>query len=346
MVRSVIGKVLVARNDRLGDWVLTLPLIRAIREALPSARVDAMAQDALAPFLREYGGVDDVVLTPFGRGLGGLREATAAIRGRRYDAAVIVHPNVAETAAVWLAGVPRRVGNGYRGYAVLYNRPVFFHRAPSTSHEVEYNLRLLEGLGLPAIPASDPVLRPTPRDAERGRELLAAAGMEERAYAVIHPGCGGSSLNWSPPRYRALVLEIARSTGCGIVVTGGRGEEELGRYVAAEGEGRVSVAGKTDLGTLIGILAGARLFISGNTGPMHIAAALGTPTLAFFSPLRSGAPTRWGPRGNKAKVLVPPGLKCERCPRMRCEHYNCMEAITVEEALAAARALLRDGNGP
>jgi ADP-heptose:LPS heptosyltransferase len=125
--------------------------------------------------------------------------------------------------------------------------------------------------------------------------------------------------------------------GTAVVVTGAAAEAELASYVAGEGDGRVSVAGETDLGTLLGILAGARLFVSGNTGPMHLAAAVGTPTLSLFAPFRSGSPTRWRPRGENAAVITPAGFACEKCPRERCEHYNCMEAITVETALAEAR---------
>jgi ADP-heptose:LPS heptosyltransferase len=329
--------VLVVRNDRLGDWVLTLPLLEAIRSSLPGVRLGAMAQDAVAPLLRRYAGVEDVIPSPGGR-QHGFREAKAAIRTGRYEAAVIVHPDLVDTLAVWWAGVKLRAGNAYRGYAVFYNRRVKFHRSPSDRHEIEYNLKYLEGLGLP-VPAGVPAprLEVKAEDRAKAAAALARRGVEAEGYVVVHPGSGGSSLNWSPRRYRILVAELAKASALPVVVTGSAAESEVATLVAGEGAGRTSVAGETDLGTLVGILAGARLFVSGNTGPMHLAAAVGTPTVSLFTPLRSGSPTRWGPVGNRSAVIVPAGRTCVECPRERCPEFNCMEAITVEEVLAAAR---------
>jgi ADP-heptose:LPS heptosyltransferase len=329
--------VLIARNDRLGDWVLTLPLLDAIRVSAPGVRLGAMAKDAVAPLLRRYAGVEEIVPSPAGRQRG-FREAARVIRASGFDAAVVVHPDLWDTLAVWWAGVKVRVGNAYRGYAVLYNRRVKFHRSPSDRHEVEYNLKYLEGLGFP-VPAGLPAprLEVKAEDRAQAAALLKRHGVAADGYAVIHPGSGGSSLNWSPQRYRVLAAELAKTLDSAVVVTGSEGERDTAAFVAGDGAGRLSVAGETDLGAMVGLLAGARLFISGNTGPMHIAAAVGTPTVSLFSPLRSGSPKRWGPVGNVSAVLIPSGYACAECPGERCPHFNCMEAITVEEVLAAAR---------
>jgi ADP-heptose:LPS heptosyltransferase len=319
-----------------------LPLIDRIKEAVPGVRLGAMATAAAAPLLEYYPAVDKVIVSEISeRGFGGWREATAAVRRERFDAAVIVHPDMLDTLAVYFAGVKLRIGNGYRGYSLFYNRRVYLHRSPSANHETEYNLRYLEPLGLPApteVPA--PRLELTEAGRAKAGRLLASRGVAGAPYVVIHPGCGGSSLNWSPPRYRVLAAELSKALGAAVVVTGSAAEADVASYVAGEATGRVSVAGETDLETLLGVLAGARLFVSSNTGPMHLAAAVGTPTLSLFSPLRSGSPTRWGPRGERAAVITPPGLACEKCPGEDCEYYNCMEAITVEAALAEARRVV------
>jgi lipopolysaccharide heptosyltransferase II len=337
-------KILVVRNDRLGDWVLTLPLLDALKAAWPACRVDVMARPALEPLLGRYPAVGGYLAgaspTP-----GSIGAAAARVKAERYDAAVVVHPDLTDTLVVRCAGVPVRVGNGCRAYSFLYNRPVRFHRSPSDRHEVEYNLRYLAALGLAApSPAPDPRLDVSAEDRAEAAALLAAAGVRGD-YVVVHPGSGGSSLNWSPARYRALVTELARTTGWAVVVTGSAAEVDLAAGVAGSGPGRVSLAGRTPLGVLPGVLAGARLFISSNTGPMHVAAAVGTATLALFTPLRSGSPARWGPRTARARVLQPPALACARCPGEGCRHYNCMEAITVEEVLTAARRLAAAGGG-
>lgn len=333
-------RILVARNDRLGDWVLTLPLVDALAAAFPTAVIEAMAPLPLADFLSRYEKIKEVLPSPT-RTCASVVRAARDIRRRRYDAAVVVHPAGADALAIWLARVPVRVGNGYRGYSFLFNRPVFFHRHPSDRHETEYNILYLRGFGVaPPREVSPPRLTVNEGDISRARRVLADAGVPAGDYVVVHPGCGGSSLNWSPQRYRAFVTELARTTGLPVVVTGSANEADLAAFVAGEGVGRYNVAGKTDYGALLAILAGAKLFISGNTGPMHLAAAVGTSTVSLFSPLRSGSPRRWGPRGNAHEVIQPAGVACERCPGRRCERYNCMEAITLEEVLAAARRLL------
>ncbi|NIT37417.1 MAG: hypothetical protein GTN49_13125 [candidate division Zixibacteria bacterium] len=320
---------------------MTLPLLAELRAAWPEVRLGAMARPAVAPLLERCRAVETFIASSE-KSWRGFRRATAAVRAAGFDAAVVVHPDFVDTLVVWCAGVGVRVGNGYRAYSILYNRRVLLHRSPSTRHEIEYNLKYLEGLGL-TVPAEVPAprLEVTGEDRAAARALLARRGVGGEGYVVVHPGSGGSSLNWSPRHYRSLAAELGKGLGGAVVVTGAAEEAELASYVAGEGAGRVAVAGDTPLGALLGLLAGARLFVSANTGPMHVAAAVGTPTLSLFSPLRSGSPTRWGPRGNVAAVVVPSGYACARCPGERCQHFNCMEAITVEEVLARARRLVR-----
>ena len=303
-----------------------------------------MARDAVAPLLRRYAGVENVIPSPGGRRRG-FREATAAIRAGDFGAAIVVHPDLIDTLAVWWAGVKVRAGNAYRGYAVMYNRRVKFHRSPSDRHEIEYNLKYLEGVGLP-VPAGVPAPRieVAAEDRARAAALLEERGVAADGYAVVHPGSGGSSLNWSPERYRVLAAELARGSGLSVVVTGSTAEQETAAFVAGGGPGRTSVAGETDLAALVGLLAGARIFVSGNTGPMHLAAAVGTPTVSLFSPLRSGSPKRWGPVGNRSEIIIPAGRSCVKCPGESCPDYNCMEAVTVEEVLAAARRVAAAGS--
>ena len=224
-------KLLIVRNDRLGDWVLTLPLVEAIKGAWPACRIDAMAAAAVTPLLVRHGAIDEVLPSPAGR-LGGVAAAARRIRAGRYDAAVVVHPDLADTLAVWLAGVKVRVGNAYRGYSPLYNRRTRFHRGPSTRHEIEYNLHYLEPLGLAPATARPPRLKAAVDDRARAAVVLARHGVPPAGYIVVHPGSGGSSLNWPRERYRALVLELARMAGVPVVVTGSPAEAELAAYVA------------------------------------------------------------------------------------------------------------------
>lgn len=335
--RINLRRVLVVRTDRLGDMVLTLPLIQEIARQLPGATVDVMCRPYTAPLLERHPAVSGTITVDYAAP-GCWRTAVRKIHNGRYNVAVIVHPTAKDTLTVRAAGVPLRVGNGYRWYSFLYNRPVFFHRSEAKRHELEYNLLYLKGLGL-----DYPNPPPTPRVPLLDSDISAARGIlgnvADEGYVVIHPGSGGSSLNWPTAYYSELAARLAKETGRTVVTTGAR-EEAAAAEEVARAAGGLSVAGRTDFGALVGVLAGAELFVSGNTGPMHLAAALGRPVLALFSPLKSGSPKRWCPVGGPARVLTPPGYSCEKCPGVKCPDFNCMEGLTVDDVFKAAYEIL------
>jgi heptosyltransferase-3 len=337
-----LRRILVVRTDRLGDMVLTLPLIQEITRQLPKADIDVMCRPYTAPLLERHPAVSGVITVDYAAP-GGLRTAVRKIRAGRYDAAVVVHPTARDTLAVRAAGIPVRAGNGYRWYSFLYNRRVSFHRSEAKRHELGYNLLYLTGLGLeypnraplPYVPLLD-------SDFSAARELL--GDFADDGYVVIHPGSGGSSLNWPTAYYAELAARLAKETGRTIVTTGGPEEAAAAGEVARAADG-VSFAGRTDFGALLGVLAGAALFVSGNTGPMHLTAALGRPVAALFSPLKSGSPARWRPVGGPSRVLTPPGYACDKCPGEKCPDFNCMEKLTVEDLFEAATGLLGETTG-
>ncbi len=334
-------RILVVRTDRLGDMVLTLPLVQEIARQLPGATVDVMCRPYTAPLLERHPAVSRITTVDY-PAPGGRRTAVRKIRKGRYNVAVIVHPTAKDTLAVRAAGVPLRVGNGYRWYSPLYNRPVFFHRSEAKRHELEYNLLYLKGLGLKyPNPAPAPRVPLLDSDISAAQELL--GDVTDGGYVAIHPGSGGSSLNWPTKYYTELAARLAKETGRTVVTTGGQEEAGAAEEVA-RAAGGLSVAGRTDFGALVGVLAGAELFVSGNTGPMHLAAALGRPVVALFSPLKSGSPKRWRPVGGPARVLTPPGYSCDKCTGANCPDYNCMEGLTVDVVLEAADDLLRGAN--
>lgn len=335
--RTNLRRILVVRTDRLGDMVLTLPLIQEISRQVPDARIDVMCKPYTAPLLERHPAISGITTVDYAAP-GGWRTVVRNIRASRYDAAVVVHPTSKDTLAVMAAGVPVRVGNGYRWYSFLYNRPVFFHRSEAARHELEYNLLYLKGLGLECPnPAPTPHVPLLDSDVSAARELLGEVA--DGSYVVIHPGSGGSSLNWPTAYYSELAAWLAKETGRTVVTTGGQEEASEAEEVAWAAGG-FSVAGRTNFGALLGVLAGAGLFVSGNTGPMHLAAALGGPVVALFSPLKSGSPVRWRPVGGPARVLTPPNLACDKCPGEKCADYNCTERITVENAFRTALELL------
>jgi heptosyltransferase-3 len=291
----------------------------------------------------------------------GAVDLARRLRALDADAAIVVHPRPRLAVAVFLAGIPVRVGTAYRAYSMLFNRRVPEHRRrPPWKHEAEHNLNLLTGLGLD--PERPPRLLWTvrPEEAAAVDDLLRSrnAGMRSQESGIrdrmntgvasqtnliaVHPGNAGSSLNWAPEQYGDLGRRLA-ATGYQVVVTGSASEVTLtGQVSQLVGEGALDLGGRLTLGELGALIQRCGLFVGSATGPTHLAATVGTPVLAVYSPLRSSNPVRWRPLGDRVTLLEPRlDIQCRRCRGQACPFYHCMHRhLAVDEAERAARQLL------
>lgn len=338
--------VLLVRTDRLGDMLLTLPMVPALKRVYPACRVTVLASAANAAAARHHPGVDQVEIDPLeakGSGLRGVWRLAAQIRRLGSDAAVVVHPTPRLALAVYLAGVPIRVGTAYRAYSFLFNRRVREHRSrPPWKHEALYNVNLLQPLGVTPADVSPVQWQVGADEAAQVDRLLQDAGLAAARFVVMHPGNAGSALNWSPAQYGELGRRLAPD-GVRVVITGSESEAGLtARVTAAVGSGAVDLGGRLTLPQLAALLRRCALYVGSSTGPTHLAAAVGTPVVALYSPLRSNAPVRWAPIGEQVTVLQPAvELVCARCLGPRCPYYHCMEKhLYVDDVVCAARQVL------
>jgi heptosyltransferase-3 len=274
------------------------------------------------------------------RGLGAL---VRQVRALCCDAAVVVHPTPRLALAVFLAGVPVRVGTAYRAYSLLFNRRIREHRRrPPFKHESEHNLNLLRGLGITPGPVTPFRWHVASGEARAVEQLLAARGVLDARPVVLHPGSAGSNLNWSASQYGELGRRLV-GRGVRVLVTGTAPESELTARVARLiGAEAVDLAGQLSLVQLAALLSRCALYVGSSTGPTHLAAAVGTPVIGLYSPLRSANPQRWRPLGTRVTVLQPAvDLVCPTCLGERCPYYHCMERhLSVEAAERAAVAVL------
>jgi len=350
MAASSPRHVLLVRTDRLGDMLLTLPMVPALKRAFPACRVTVLASAANAAAARHHPGVDHVEVDPQeakGSRLRGVWSLVGQIRRLGCDVAVLVHPTPRLALAVYLAGVPIRIGTAYRAYSFLFNRRVSEHRSrPPWKHEARYNVNLLRPLGVePAevLPVRWQVGAEEAADVDR---ILQDAGLAGARLIVLHPGNSGSALNWAPAQYGELGRRLL-AAGVRVIVTGSAAEVGLTASVAAgiatdAGPGAVDLGGKLTLAQLAALLRRCELYIGSSTGPTHLAAAVETPVVALYSPLRSNAPVRWAPIGDRVTVLQPAlDVVCPRCLGPRCPYYHCMERhLGVDDVERAARELL------
>jgi ADP-heptose:LPS heptosyltransferase len=253
-------------------------------------------------------------------------------------------------AAAW-AGVPLRVGTSYRWYSFLYGRRVRVHRSACDRHEADYNLDLARALGASRIVRTLRFpLRREHRDFASRFLRASGVGPRERLVAV-HPGHKGSALNWSPARYAEAAAHLVSWRGVRVLLTGGREEapllSELTRRLSGLKRGKrpLVMAGGCGLKELAALYERCACFLSGSTGTMHLAAAVGTPVVSLFCPIPTATPVRWGPwtKGRHA-VLMPEGLTCPACRVGRCRDHDPMDAIRVEDVLEAVRRMGRLGH--
>jgi ADP-heptose:LPS heptosyltransferase len=330
--------ILVVRTDRLGDVLLTTPVSTALRAFAPRAKISWLVSPYTAPLLEHNPDVDRILLD---RG-DSVRALADRIRAERFDAAVVAFPRWRVVRALWLARVPVRIGPASKVYCILLNRRIRQHRSRGTKHEADCNLELLGPLGAPfkRYPTRYVAIGD---EREAARRFLEGAGVSgARPLAVLHPGSGGSSARWPLGHFAALGNALA-ADGCDLVVTAGPGEEFRSGMAAVMRRPPVFVAGgSVSIRGLAAILSLADLVVTNSTGPLHLAVALGVPTVSVYSPLPARRPERWGPYpafvegDGKHRVLVAPlrgsGSKA----------VEDMEAVTVEEVLRHCRAQLAD----
>jgi ADP-heptose:LPS heptosyltransferase len=342
------ARVLVARLDSDGDVLLSGPAVRAVRAGAGHVTMLVGPRGRSAAGLLP--GVDDITVwrcpwidadpRPVERA--DVEGLVRRLSAGAFDQALILtsfHQSPLPLALVLrLAGVPRvaAASEDYPG-ALLDVR----HRLPDGGlHEVERALSTAAAAGYP-LPAGDDgrirIRGPVP-DA---RELTGS-----RPYVVLHPGASVPARRWSQGRFAALAAALARS-GHGVVVTGSAHEAALTASVA--GADARDLGGATDLATLAGVLAGARAAVVGNTGPAHLAAAVGTPIVSLFAP--TVPVERWAPYTDGTVVLGDIDIDCAGCRARLCPvpGHPCLSAVTVSDALAAVEAVTRGtarGNPP
>jgi len=343
--RQVTGpsRILVVRTDRLGDVILTLPVFSHLRRRFPDAHLALLAGRYAGAIAEGSPQVDEIVWYDAGERPLPLRRMIRTIRAGRFDAAIVVHPTARIALITLLAGIPLRVGTGYRWYSFMFNRRVYAHRKTAERHETEYNVGLLGPLGC-ETEARMPLeahLNIAPRAQESIAERLRAAGIAGR-FAVVHPGSGGSAREWPAENFAALAARLSDGLGLAIVATGTANEIPSAESVArAAGERGRSLAGTLTLGELSALIARASLVVGNSTGPLHLGAALGVPVLGFYPRIPVMGPGRWGPYTENARVLVAEGpADCDACDGKPGSPCPCMARIPVEAAYAAAAELL------
>jgi lipopolysaccharide heptosyltransferase II len=350
---AAVRRVLLLRLERIGDLLMVMGAIRDARAAWPDAEIDLAVGSWNRPMAALIPGITrvDTADAPWlARGNPDVSNAALIRQARRwrdrnYDLVVNFEPDIRSNFLAWLTRAPRRVGYWTGGGGAFLTDASAYRPASHVSVNARQLIARAAGSAADLPEHSLPKLSP-PADAGASADRL----LQGRAgpFIGVHASGGRESKQWHLDRFAAVARRLAESRGATIVLTGSPADRPLVDAVLRElgGVAVVDAGGALDLPALAALLGRLDLFVTGDTGPMHLAAAVGTPVVALFGPSN---PARYGPLADRQRVIRI-DLPCSPCGRVRlpperCRGHvpDCLDGISVERVVAAAIELL-DGS--
>jgi ADP-heptose:LPS heptosyltransferase len=344
---EALRRVLLVRLDNFGDVLLTTPAFRAVRQALPGARLTLMAGLAGCEIGRLNPDIDETILyhapsedVYFRLPHDPEREMATVetLKASDFDAAIIFtsYKQSALPAAYlcYLAGVPLRAAGSFEGPGSLLTDRHRYEETVPPKHETLRGLELTKFLGFPPV-EPEMVIVPRDEDEEGASRLLERHGVER--YVLVHPGSSASSRAYPPERYALVVEKLRAESGLPVLVTGGPGEEDVTRRVA--GSVGIPVGGQTGFGEFAALVGRAAIVVTNNTGTTHVASAMKRPVVTVFA--GTNPPEQWGPWRTPNRLIAHP-VPCAPCYKRVCPiGHECLTGIAPDSVADAALELLR-----
>jgi len=290
-----LHKILLVRTDKIGDLVISTAAAECVKKNLPGAFVGFMVRKGHEVFLQGNPFEDEVI--PYEKSFFSKLLLIARLRKERFDAAVILHSTRSVNAIMFFAGVPVRVGYR-RKAAALLNKSMPYLKKQGLFHEHEYNMKLLELLGMKDRDCA-PRLWPSEESRARVEGLFknyAVTGADKPV--LVHPGASCPSKRWPAEKFAGVISLLAQDPALKIAVIASREERAIAGEVIARTQRKdiLDFSGQVSLGDLAALAARSALLVSNDSGPVHIAAAVGTPVISIFGRSDPGlSPTRWRP---------------------------------------------------
>ncbi len=328
-------RIIVKGTNWIGDVFLSLPAVYSLKRIFPDAAIDIALKRPLGELVRGVPEIDSVL--DYDGTFAGERSLVRRMRSARYDLGVIFPRSLHAAILVRLGGVRRRIGYAADGRSLLLTDRVARTPEIRTVHQSEYYRHLVSVLGDPG-PLVTPRIMPDPDDEVWTADFLRAGGHTGGALIGVNPGAAyGTAKRWFPDRFAAVADRLAKELGGRVVILGGPQDREAEAAVAGfMREAPIKAAGATTIGRLISLISRLSLLVTNDSGPMHIAAALGVPIVAIFGPTN---PDTTSPMGRAAVVWHE--FECSRCLLRTCPiDHRCMESVTADEVYEASRRLL------
>jgi len=345
--KADINRILIRTTNWVGDMVMTVPAIEAVRENFPESTVAVAARPWVIPLLENHPAVDQVI--PLMKKKGSVSRAVEIIRmarlirGMGFDLAVLFQNAFEAALLAWLGGIRFRLGYDTDGRRFLLSHAVTRNQGVSGLHQVEYYLSMLRAMGWEAE-SRDPRLFVAEKDQAAIRSLLSSKGIGQDHFLLgLSPGAVfGPAKRWPAERFAVIGDWACDRWGAKIVVMGSQGEMDICSAVSESMKHNpVNLCGRTTLGEAMALIERCQFFVTNDSGLMHIAAALNVPMVVIFG---STDPVATGPRSEKARIVQEP-VDCAPCLKPKCPtDYRCMLGIEPDEVWREMESL-RDSLG-
>jgi len=340
--REGVRNILIRGTNWIGDVVMTLPAITAVREAYPEARISILVKPWVADLLRISPDVDEVIVYErpgVHEGIGGLFRLVRELKTKKFDMAILLQNAIEAAIIAWLARIPVRAGYNTDGRGIFLTHSAIRSKEILRVHQVEYYLGMLKALGLGAGRKDVRLLIGEEEKAFSDR-ILKERGIAEASLLIgLAPGATyGPAKRWYPERFASVADRLIERFSARVLLFGSAGDHEVARSIQGKARNAlVDLTGETTLREAISLIARCRLFVSNDSGLMHVAGALGTPTVAIFG---STNPLTTSPVGQKS-IVITKNVDCSPCLKKTCPtDFICMDLITTDEVYNTAVALL------
>ena len=335
------NRILIIRIDRIGDVILSTPVIQAVRKAHPGAHIGFMTRPFTKDIVVGNPYLDEVILYDKDGAHHSIFSTmlfAGRLRSKRFDVALILHPSARANWIAFLAGIPKRVGHDKKMPWLLTDRLAYLNHQ-GLKHEMEYILDVSRAAGIPCDSSQLKPFMPVSKEAEDFIDnFLKGNGITSSDVLVaIHPSASCPSKIWPYERFAQLADRIIEETGYKIVIE----DVKFANLVRKMMKRNAIILEGSALQQAAALFKRCKFFISTDNGLAHIAGALDVPCISIFGRKQPGlSPTRWRPPG-KDNVVLHKDVGCEYCLAHNCnKHFACLEAITVDEVLDAAKKFL------
>jgi lipopolysaccharide heptosyltransferase II len=341
-MEELISRILVIKLRAIGDVVLSTAVLPNLRNAYPNAKIHFLTEKSCRPVLEDNPYVDRVLTLPADPWTRPVTRASWTafagfmknFRKPLYDMVLDLFGNPRSAWLTRFSGAPIRVGYRFRGREYAYNTKVL--PRGDRVHEVEFNLDALRALGIPVVD-SRPFFAFSKKNADRIDSWLRDAGFNGRSLIALHSWGSWPAKRWGGDRFAALADRLVQMYHALVVLPWGPGEKIHAEAVQRSAREKTVLAPDLSLKELGALFSRCRLVVANDSGPMHIAAAVGTPTIGIFGP------TSWrlqGPYGSGNAAVFKSGLKCLGCNKLECSDLKCMETLGVGDVLKAVENVL------